>query len=100
MIRTLLGSAPLPSFKGNPAGLEWTTATLGQFSITYAAAASEVASLNLMPYRSAHGREDAHMIKLLESSRLMLEWANDTLFPEARADERIVVCLRSADLWG
>ena len=26
----------------------------------------------------------------------MLEWANDTLFPEARADERIVVCLRSA----
>jgi hypothetical protein len=99
MIRTLHGSAPLFSFKTNPKGLEWTTARLGQFVITYEAASSKVAFLNLMPYRSTDGSEDARMIKLLKSSRLMLEWANDTLFPEARAGKRIVVCLRSARLW-
>jgi hypothetical protein len=100
MIHNLHGCAPLPSFKSNPKGLEWTEGRLGQFGITYEAASSKVASLNLMPYRSTNGRDDAHMIERLSSSRLMLEWANDTLFPEARAGERIVVCLRSADLWG
>jgi hypothetical protein len=99
MVRNLAGDAPLPSWKGNPAGLGWTDSKLKQFGVTYESASSKIAFVNLIPYRSAEGSKDARMSKCLESSRLMLTWANDTLFPEARAGERIVVCLQSAHLW-
>jgi hypothetical protein len=100
MIQNLHGSAPLPSFKSNPKGYKWTTEKLEQFGVSYAAASSKVAFLNLMPYRSDDGSKDAHMRKRLKSSLLMLEWAQDTLFPEARSGKRVVVCMRSARLWG
>jgi hypothetical protein len=99
-IRTLHGSAPLFSFKTDPGGREWTTARLGQFGITYGSAASKVAFVNLMPYKSRNGSQDTHMIQRLKSSCLVRQWANDTLFPEARRGERIVVCMRSAMQWG
>jgi hypothetical protein len=40
------------------------------------------------------------MIKRLESARLVRAWAHDTLFCEAEAGKRVVVCLRSAGAWG
>ena len=40
------------------------------------------------------------MIKRLESARLVRAWAHDTLFREAEAGKRVVVCLRSAGAWG
>jgi hypothetical protein len=99
-IRTLHGSAPLFSFKTDPGGRKWTTARLGQFGVTYDSAASKVAFVNLMPYKSRNGSENEHMIQRLKSSCLVRQWANDTLFPEARRGERVVVCMRSATQWG
>jgi hypothetical protein len=99
VVRTLQGSAPLFSFKTDPGGREWTTARLGQFGVTYDSGATKVAFVNLMPYKSRNGSEDTHMVPLLESSRLVRQWAQDTLFPEARRGDRVVVCMRSAALW-
>jgi hypothetical protein len=52
-----------------------------------------------MPYRSREGAQDKHMIAKLASVRAMRAWARLTLFPAARAGERVVVCLRSVRDW-
>jgi hypothetical protein len=100
MIRTLHGGAPLFSFRTNPLGRIWTDGKLGQFGLTYQSAATKVAFVNIMAYKSQNGGEDVHMVNRLTSSRMVRRWAHDTLFPEARRGERVVVCLRSARLWG
>jgi hypothetical protein len=99
-VNTLSGDAPLPDWVGNPAGRVWTQSRLAQFGLSYAAAATKVAFVNLIPYRSKDGAFDKHMINRLESCRMVWAWARDTLFPAAEAGERIVVCLRSARDWG
>jgi hypothetical protein len=100
MARNLLGDAPLPSFATNPGGREWTERLLAQFGLCYESAAPKVAFINLIPYRSMSGSQDMRMAKLLPSSRMVLAWAHDTLFPEGEAGKRVVVCLRSARAWG
>jgi hypothetical protein len=100
MARNLGGDAPLPTFAVNPGGREWTTRRLRQFGLGYETASSKVAFVNLIPYRSREGANDMHMRKRLESFRMVRAWARDTLFPEAEAGERVVVCLRSAGAWG
>jgi hypothetical protein len=40
------------------------------------------------------------MIYRLASSRYAQAWARNTLFPEAEAGKRVVVCLRSIRPWG
>jgi hypothetical protein len=52
MARNLHGDAPLPSFATNPLRREWTERRLAQFGLSYEAAASNVAFVNLIPYRS------------------------------------------------
>jgi hypothetical protein len=96
----LTGDAPLPAWKGNPAGRRWTEKRLGQFGLGYEGAASKVAFINLIAYRSREGSKDIHMVDRLPSSRIVLDWARDTLFPEAEAGKRVVVCLYSARKWG
>jgi hypothetical protein len=100
MVQNLGGDAPLPAFKTNPAGREWTERRLAQFGLSYQAAATKVAFVNLIPYRSRAGSDDMRTAKRLESYRLVRSWAHDTLFPQAEAGERVVVCLRSASHWG
>ena len=100
MARNLRGDAPLPTFATNPAGRKWTESRLAQFGLSYAVASLKVAFVNLIPYRSREGAKDLHMIKRLESARLVRAWAHDTLFREAEAGKRVVVCLRSAGAWG
>ncbi len=90
----------MPSFAANPLGRQWTEGKLGQFGLSYLAAATKVAVLNLMAYRSREGAKDKHMLDRLASSRIVRAWARDTLFREAETGKRIVVCLRSARAWG
>jgi hypothetical protein len=99
IIANLRGDAPLPDFE-NWTGRKWAESHLKQFGLSYRAAASKVAFVNLMPYRSTEGTKDRHMIKHLTSARLILAWARDTLFREADLGERVVVCLRSNQDWG
>jgi hypothetical protein len=100
MAHNLGGEAPLPTFKTNPAGRKWTEGRLAQFAVRYEPAASKVAFVNLMPYRSRNGSDDISLSEHLKSCRQVKAWARDTLFPEAEAGRRVVVCLRSARLWG
>jgi hypothetical protein len=98
--RNLRGDLSLPNFATNPAGRKWTEGKLAQFGLSYETAASKVAFVNLIPYRSREGAKDMRMADRLPSSRLVKAWARDTLFPEAEAGKRVVVCLRSARPWG
>jgi hypothetical protein len=102
MTHNLGGDAPLPDWEniGNPAGRGWTERRLSQFGVTYKSAADKVAFINLIPYRSDEGAKDMRMVERLASSRCVRRWAHDTLFREARDGKRIVVCLRSARVWG
>ena len=100
MANNLGGDAPLPAWVGNPSGREWTTRRLRQFGLGYEDAEARIAFINLIPYRSREGAKDMRMADRLESSRMVRAWARDTLFPEAVAGERVVVCLRSAKQWG
>ena len=100
MARNLRGDQPLPTFATNPAGRKWTESRLAQFGLSYEIASTKVAFVNLIPYRSREGAKDLRMLERLESARLVRAWAHDTLFPEAEAGKRVVVCLRSARPWG
>ena len=100
MAQNLGGDVPLPTFATNPAGRAWTERRLAQFGLSYEVASTQVAFVNLIPYRSREGAKDSRMIERLESARLVRAWARDTLFREAEAGKRVVVCLRSARNWG
>jgi hypothetical protein len=49
MAHGLGGDAPLPAFATNPAGRGWTKRGFAQFGLSYDAAASKVAFVNLIP---------------------------------------------------
>jgi hypothetical protein len=102
MARTLQGRAPLYSFQYNPAGRIWTDKRLGAFGLTYQIAADKVAFINLMAYKSRNGADDLYKYGMdaLPSTQYLLRWTRDTLFPEAEAGKRVVVCLMSAIRWG
>jgi hypothetical protein len=59
----------------------------------------KLAVLELCAY---HSKEfvDWPLLKRLPSSQAALNWATSTLFAQARAGQRLVVCLRSAKHWG
>jgi hypothetical protein len=99
MAHNLGGDAPQP-FANHPGWRKWATRRLRQFGLRYEAAAPRVAVIRLIPYRSRYGAEDMRMADRLESSRVARAWARDTLFREAEAGKRVVVCLRSARAWG
>jgi hypothetical protein len=99
----LTGDAPLPDWHaiGNPAGLGWTTGRLTQFELSYKDAADKVAFVNLIAYKSKDGSKhmNMRMANKLPSSLMMQAWMRDTIFPEAEAGERLVICLRSHRAW-
>jgi len=99
MKRILGGDAPLPSFETNREGRKWTQRILTQFGVRYESAADKVAFINLVPYRSK-GFTDHKLITRLHSVSMVRRWTQDTLFREARAGERIVVCIVAHERWG
>ncbi|MDA9524130.1 hypothetical protein XI06_28595 [Bradyrhizobium sp. CCBAU 11434] len=56
-----------------------------------------IANIDAYPSRTF---TDHHVLAALPSSRAMLDWAQSTLFPQAERDERMVVCMRAAKVWG
>jgi hypothetical protein len=93
------GACDLPDKTEHLPAYDWLNKIIRQFDITYEQARSTVATLNIGAYKSKTF-DDWHMLAALPSSRVTLDWAQDVLFPQAIADEKVVVCLRSAKFWG
>lgn len=94
--RVWAGNEPLPGKGG--AGYQWLKSRTGNFG-DYALVRHKVATLNIGAYHSVDVRDYSSLLAL-PSSRASLTWAQDVLFPEAEAGNRIVVCMRSAGYWG
>lgn len=60
---------------------------------------SRVAILNIGAYHSKTV-PDASVLAALPSTRVVLEWAQTVLFPQAEAGKKVLVCLRAARIWG
>ena len=93
------GKCDLPTKEEHPSAFKWLNRIIRQFDIDYEQARSSVATLNIGAYKSK-AFHDWAMLAALPSSRVCLDWAQDVLFPEAEAGDRVVVCLRSAKYWG
>lgn len=59
----------------------------------------KVAILNIGAYHSSTMQSYASMLAL-PSSRAVLDWAQNYLFPQALLGKRVVICMRSAAYWG
>lgn len=97
--RSRTGDAPLPAREEHPASYDWSARIIRQFGVSYEEVRSEVAFLNIGPYKSA-AFDDWPMLAALPSCRMSIDWAQTVLFPEAEAGKRVVICLRSARYWG
>lgn len=93
------GYQDLPSEEEHSLSAEWTKRIVRQFGIEYEAARSQIAFLNISPYKSKSFR-DWPMLSALPSCRAALNWAQQEVFPDAEGSRRAVVCLRSARFWG
>lgn len=93
------GLRRLPSQSDHEGAHRWWMRVVRQFSPDPVALADQIAILNIGAYHSRKFH-DWHMLTALQSSRVALDHAQQVLFPQAEAGERIVVCLRSARLWG
>lgn len=93
------GFAPLPTAAEHLPHWQWWTQKIRQFGITPDQARHSIAVLDMAPYHSK-SFGDYHMLTALPSARRALDWAQSVLFPEAIAGNRVVICLRSANLWG
>jgi hypothetical protein len=85
-------------FRDKGPGVSWVTSRTKIFA-DYAAVQKHFALFNIGAYHSKNLKDYASMLAL-PSSRVSLSWAQETLFPEAEAGKRIVICLRSAAYWG
>ncbi len=93
------GWAPFPTREDYPPAWDWWAKIVRQFNIKPEDARGKIAILNIGAYHSK-SFNDWHMLTALPSSRVTMDWAQSVLFPEAEAGRRVVVCLRSAKLWG
>ena len=59
----------------------------------------KIAFLNLGAYHSP-SFEAYHALAALPSSRVVLDWAHEVLFPQAVKGDKVVVCMRAAEQWG
>jgi hypothetical protein len=97
--RTRAGNEPLPSRSDNEATWNWWTSRTNCFGENWTLLRSRVAFLNIGAYHSKEVKY-TNLLLTLPSSRRTLAWANDVLFPQAIAGERVVICMRSQRLWG
>lgn len=92
------GSALLPDREDHAPAFKWWSSRTKCFG-TWQEVRPHVAILNIGGYHSSTFT-DWQMLASLPSSRASLDWAQNYLFPDALADRRMVVCLRSARFWG
>ena len=97
--RTRLGNEPLISEAVHASAHNWWVQRTKCFGLPAETLATNVAILNIGAY---HSKEftDHGMLAALPSSRMSLEWAQNVLFPQAEAGDRVVICLRAAKYWG
>ena len=93
------GTGKLPSSAQHEPAYIWWSRIVRQFDVDPDSAADKIAVLNVGAYHSKTFN-DWHMLTALPSSRVAVDWAQSVLFPQAEEGERVVVCLRSARLWG
>ncbi len=93
------GWAPFPTRDDYAPAWGWWAKIVQQFNVEPEAARDKIAVLNIGAYHSK-SFNDWHMLTALPSSRVTMDWAQSVLFPQAESGERVVVCLRSAKLWG
>jgi len=97
--RQRTGNTDLPTPQEHQSAYRWANAIIRQFNLAYVEAASKIAFLNIGPYKSREFH-DRHLLAALPSCRVSLSWAQEVLFPQAEAGEKVVVCLRSPERWG
>lgn len=92
------GLQPLPGPEDHRGAWNWWRSRTQAFG-DWEYLRTRTAVLNIGAY---HSREfvDHSMLAALPSSRMSLDWAQEVLFPQAMAGERVVICLRSARFWG
>jgi len=93
--RAYTGDEP---FRDYGPGKTWLASRTKLFG-NYESVRQNVAILNIGAYHSKDVKSYSSLLAL-PSSRASLAWAQDTLFPEAEASKRIVICMRSAAYWG
>jgi hypothetical protein len=85
-------------FRDTGPGRSWVERRTKIFG-DYETVRNKFAVLNIGAYHSKNVKDYGSLLAL-PSSRVSLAWAQQTLFPEAEAGKRIVICLRSASYWG
>jgi hypothetical protein len=95
-LRQRTGNEPLPrpQLAGWWPWLRRQTGVIGEWERVRA----RVAILDIGAYKSISAPSDT-LLKKLPSSQVVLKWAAEVLFPQARAGERVVVCRRSCRNW-
>jgi hypothetical protein len=89
------GSQPLRD--GGP-GTVWSKRRTKSFG-DYEVVRNKIAILNIGAYHSTKMESYASMLAL-PSSRVVLDWSQNHLFPEAEKGNRVVICMRSHAYWG
>jgi hypothetical protein len=92
------GYESLPSPNDNEATWRWWSSRTACFDKDWDFLRTRMAFLNIGAYHSKEVKQ-TRMLLTLPSSRVTLDWVNRTLFPQAIAGERVVVCMRSQRLW-
>jgi hypothetical protein len=91
------GEADLP-VDSTMAGHSWRMSRLA-FLGEWQNYREQIAVLDIGAYHSKNFT-DHDVLASLPSSRVTLDWAQQTLFPEAEAGKRVVICMRAAKYWG
>lgn len=97
-LATMKGTAPLPGPDDHLPAWKWWSSRTRRFG-PWERMRNEVAVLDISPYHSRTFK-DWHALAALPSSRASLDWAQQTLFPQAERGERVVLCMRSPKWWG
>jgi hypothetical protein len=89
------GDQPLPGPEEAAGWFQWWRRTTGVFG-DWRSLRDRIAILDLGAYKS---RTTPNALMELPSSQVSLCWAHRVLFPQARAGERVVICLRAHKQW-
>lgn len=95
-MRTRQGHEP---FHADGSGFKWLASRTKCFGLNWEQTCLHMAVLNIGAYHSANF-SDPPLLAALPSSRTSIAWAQEVLFPQAMAGERVVICLRAAAFWG
>ena len=92
------GRTPLPGKEEYPSAWKWWASRTQRFG-DLNHYRDKIAFLNIGAYHSVDFQDYA-MLSALPSCRASIDWAQTVLFPQGESGQRVIVCLRSASLWG